>query len=109
MYQIVIPQNLKFTVYVLFFLLSAIAATAQVCNLNCNAHVNISLDEDCQRVIIIDDVLENPNCTTLTLSLTYPFGTQQPGSGVVDRSHLGHTFIYRVKDNTCLLYTSRCV
>ena len=99
MYQILTPKNLKFALPVLIFFLSAISASAQVCNLNCIAHVNISLDEDCQRVIEIDDVLENPNCTTLTLSLTYPFGTHQPGGGVVDRSHLGHTFIYRVKDN----------
>ena len=82
MYQIVIPQNLKFTVYVLFFLLSSTAATAQVCNLNCNAHVNISLDEDCQRVIVIDDVLENPNCTTLApVSYTHldVYKRQAPG------------------------------
>lgn len=110
MKQLASPQNRRFAIFFSFLILSFYSLQAQVCNLNCHARVNISLDEDCQRVIGVEDVLANPNCTTLTLSLTYPFGTHQPGNGAVDRSHLGHTFIYRVKDlvnqNSCWGYVT---
>lgn len=85
---------------ILLAVLCSMQMEAQTCKLNCTGKVNISLDEDCQRVIGYDDVLDNPVCTTLTLSLSYPFGTNILSNGAVDRSHLGYTFIYRVKDDT---------
>lgn len=73
---------------------------AMPCNLNCSGHLNISLDENCQRIIVPDDVLENPGACTYSIILSYPFGTNQLSNGAVDRSHLGYTFIYKATDQT---------
>lgn len=79
------------------------------CPLTCNDQINISLDENCERLLVPDDVLENPDsCQNAVVSLSYPYGTHTFSYPMVDRTHLGYTFIYRVTDtvnrNTCWGY-----
>ncbi len=77
--------------------------TAQVgCPLTCNDKLNIPLDEACERLLTPQDVLENPGlmCGTYVLTLTYPFGTNTFNVPLVDRTHLGYTFIYKVTEST---------
>jgi len=80
-----------------------------VCPLTCNDQVNVSLDENCERVIRFEDVLENPDsCLSYQVVLSYPYGTHAFDFPKVDRSHLGYTFVYRVLDtltgNSCWGY-----
>ena len=78
----------------------------------CNDHVNASMPADaCERSFVPDDFLENPDplCGTYAVQLVYPFGTNRlSGDTMVDRSHLGYTFIYRVIEtstqNSCWGY-----
>jgi len=81
------------------------------CELVCKSKVNISMPpNDCYMVINPDQVLSGINraCTTFGfgLNITYPFGTSRLYGNDVDRSHLGHTLIYTVKegDNSCWGY-----
>jgi hypothetical protein len=83
------------------------------CNLSCISHVNASMPADvgCTRTFTAADFLQNPTLgCQYTVSLSYPFGTNAPGGGVVDRSHLGYTFIYQVNDastqNSCWGYVT---
>jgi hypothetical protein len=69
--------------------------------------VSMPLDE-CYRVINPDEVLAHSNnqCSSFgyNLSITYPYGTDKLSGNDVDRSHLGHSLIYSVRDiggNVC--------
>ena len=82
-------------------------ASAQTCNLVCNDHVNASMPADnCFRAFVPADFVNNLDCQTLEVELSYPFGTEaiQPANSV-NRTHLGYTFVYSVKDpatgNSC--------
>lgn len=86
-------------------------AECVACQLQCKSKVNISMPaNDCYLVISPDQVLSgiNSGCTTFGygLEITYPFGTSRLYGNDVDRSHLGQTLIYTVKDgvNSCWGY-----
>ncbi|HNR06574.1 MAG TPA: hypothetical protein PKM27_04605 [Saprospiraceae bacterium] len=109
--RIIAANNLArvFPVLILIFFLTGLLRAQSACPLNCNDQINISLDENCQRILVPDDVLENPDsCQNAVVSLTYPYGTHSYSSPLVDRTHLGYTIIYRVTDtvnrNSCWGY-----
>lgn len=97
-------------VLILLFNLMLLPGWAQSpCLLTCNHRINVSLDENCERLLRIDDVLERAeDCQNLQIVLSYPYGTHTFSYPGVDRSHLGYTFIYRVLDtlqfNSCWGY-----
>jgi len=81
------------------------------CEMVCQSKLNFSMpSNDCYRVIRPEEVLAkiNSECTTFgfELVITYPFATSRLYGNDVDRSHLGHTLIYTVKDglNSCWGY-----
>ncbi|MEP7322637.1 MAG: hypothetical protein ABI761_11995, partial [Saprospiraceae bacterium] len=72
------------------------------CNLVCNNSVNVSMPASvgCTRTLTPADFLQNPTLgCSYSVVLSYPFGTNTPGGGIVDKTHLGYTFIYHVIDN----------
>ncbi len=79
------------------------------CALVCNDDVNVSLPGpifNCELEITIDMVMEDPsNCNGLDVTLMDLDGDPIPTSPIVNASHIGETFIYRVTDpsngNSC--------
>lgn len=95
---------------VLFFQISTLYVHSQsTCQLTCNSLVNVSYPSNsCIKKLSPLDFLRNPdpNCTSYSLSLDYPFTTEVLDGQTINRSHLGHTFVYRVNNgnNNCWGY-----
>lgn len=84
-------------------------ATCPSCALDCVPDLKVSMPiDECYRVINPDDVLAHTSnqCNTFgySLAFTYPYGTNKLSGNDVDRSHLGLSLIYSVRDvggNVC--------
>ena len=93
------------TVCVIFAFILALSLnslSAQDCILNCSDHVYLSLDENCEYEVTLDDVLKNPlNCGGAELKLFNEYGElSNPLSG----EHRGKKITYKVIDqlgNSC--------
>ena len=96
----------------LVFGLNAIL-TAQECRLNCQDHVYISLDENCEHVLTYQDVLKNPDCppSLLTVIVYDKYGNPIPGN-LLQSYHRGQKLTYKVSQvidgttNSCWGYVT---
>ncbi|MEP7269822.1 MAG: PKD-like domain-containing protein, partial [Saprospiraceae bacterium] len=73
-----------------------------IINLVANDQVNITMDENCMKVISASDVIKNGgSCAELLtdITLSYPLGTNTYSpANKLDRSHLGYCMIFSVTD-----------
>ena len=115
LYPLPISITLRRLLFLTLFIISGQQAlVAQYCPLVCNDKVNVSMPaEVCNRTLEPRDFLNNSNNCDPSLYdviLTHPFGTTNAYPNYVDRSHLGYTFIYSVKDpasgNSCWGYVT---
>ncbi len=115
LYPLRISITLRRLLFLTLFIISGQQAlVAQYCPLVCNDKVNVSMPaEVCNRTLEPRDFLNNSNNCDPSLYeviLTHPFGTTNAYPNYVDRSHLGYTFVYSVKDpasgNSCWGYVT---
>lgn len=104
-------KTIHYFLVIIAFLFFPSSINAQVCNLVCSDLVNASLRADsCKRTFDPIDFLKNPDltCSSYTIQLTYPFGTNSLDGRSVDASHIGYTFIYKVQNgaNSCWGYVT---
>jgi hypothetical protein len=80
----------------------SVSVTPAIINLVAHDQVNISMDENCMKVVTAGDVVKNAGlCGDLLTEITiaYPFGTQSYSpANKLDRSHLGYCMVFSVKD-----------
>ena len=85
-----------------FITIAQQSLVAQYCPLVCNDKVNVTLPaEYCARTLEAADLLRNvTDCdpTLYEVILNHPFGTNNTMPSHVDRSHLGYTFVYSVRE-----------
>lgn len=96
-------KSLYYIFIVSFFSLTSITSKAQTCNLVCSDQVNASLRADsCKRSFDPRDFLKGADaaCSTYSVTLKYPFGTNTLDGKTVDASHVGYTMVYEVKNGT---------
>ena len=82
----------------------------------CVGHVNVSMPADggCERTLTANDFCKIQAHALIRLFFELSFGTNTPGNipggALVDKSHIGYTFIYRVIDpstqNSCWGYVT---